>query len=112
MLKILLSVAAEKDLAIIILDVKMRSLYGAMRRRVYIELPRQDPKYGSGDLMGKLQKAMYGTRDAPQIRGGGEGADGVDGLPRESTSSYTLLDSGTKEHGRGARRRLLVHREH
>jgi hypothetical protein len=50
-----------------ILDVKCAFLYGSMRRRVYIELPRQDPRHGSGDTVGLLKKAMYGTRDAPQI---------------------------------------------
>ena len=28
---------------------------------------KQDPKHGAADLVGLLQKAMYGTRDAPQI---------------------------------------------
>ena len=50
------------------LDVKCAFLYGIMPRRVYIELPRQDPEYG-GMKVGMLQKAMYGTRDAPQIWG-------------------------------------------
>ena len=49
-----------------LLDVKCAFLYGVMSRRVYIELPRQDPRYGSG-AVGLLQKAMYGTQDAPQI---------------------------------------------
>ena len=34
---------------------------------MYIELPHTDPKYGDGTLVRKLKKAMYGTRDAPQI---------------------------------------------
>ena len=50
-----------------VMDVKCAFLHGVCRRRIYIELPRQDPKHGAADLVGLLQKAMYGTRDAPQI---------------------------------------------
>ena len=32
---------------------------------MYIELPAEDPMSEEGDLVGKLDKAMYGTRDAP-----------------------------------------------
>ena len=52
---------------IMIMDVKAAFLYGECRRKIYIELPTQDPCYGDGGLVGKLRKAMYGTRDAPQI---------------------------------------------
>ena len=48
------------------LDVKSAFLYGAARRKIYIELPSADPKAG-GDKVGVLRKALYGTRDAPQI---------------------------------------------
>ena len=41
-------------------------LDGVCRRRICIELPRQDSKQGAADLVGQLHKAMYGTRD-PQI---------------------------------------------
>lgn len=43
--KLLLSVAADRDLATMLLHVKCASSYGAMRRNVYIELHRQDPKW-------------------------------------------------------------------
>ena len=59
--------AAKGGRGIMVMDVKCAFLYGDCRRRIYIELPRQDPKHGAGDLVGRLQKAMYGTRDAPQI---------------------------------------------
>ena len=52
---------------VMILDVKCAFLYGRMRRTVYIELPHQDPKSKNGNLVGRLLKAMYGTRDAPLI---------------------------------------------
>ena len=47
------------------LDVKSAFLYGAARRKIYIELPSADPQHGS-DKVGLLRKALYGTRDAPQ----------------------------------------------
>jgi hypothetical protein len=34
---------------------------------VYIEPPPEDPNYRCGKYYGLLEKAMYGTRDAPQI---------------------------------------------
>ena len=50
-----------------ILDVKCAFLYCQMKRTVYIELPRQDPRWAEGGVVGVLRKAMYGTRYAPQI---------------------------------------------
>ena len=57
----------EGGRGIMVMDVKCAFLYSVCRRRIYIELLRQDPKHGAADLVGLLQKAMYGTRDAPQI---------------------------------------------
>ena len=54
----------KRTLAII--DVKCAFLYGDVRRKIYIELPSQD-EHSGGDTVGILKKAMYGTRDAPQI---------------------------------------------
>ena len=50
-----------------VLDVKCAFLYGQIRRRVYIELPQQDSRSADKSVVGVLRKAMYGTRDAPQI---------------------------------------------
>ena len=52
---------------LMLLDVKKAFLYGHIRRNVYIELPDEDPMSKSGELVGKLDKAMYGTRDAPAM---------------------------------------------
>ena len=48
-------------------DVKTRqpSWYGDARRSLYVELPPGDPLTASGRYVGKLERAMYGTRDAP-----------------------------------------------
>lgn len=86
--KLFWSVAAEKDLAIILLDVKCAFLQAAMRRNVYIKLPRQDPTYGDGHLMGKLKKALRGTRDAPQFWGDCQG----DGVHCERVAPVRLLE--------------------
>ena len=48
------------------LDVQSAFLYGEARRIIYIELPTADPQFG-GSKVGMLHKALYGTRDAPQI---------------------------------------------
>merc|ERR1711994_864042 len=50
-----------------LLDVKKAFLYGNIQRRVYIELPLEDEGREGGQMMGLLNKAMYGLRDAPQV---------------------------------------------
>lgn len=56
-----------KDYRLLVADVKTAFLYGAAKRDIYIELPPEDPRSKSGRFVGKLRKAMYGTRDAPQV---------------------------------------------
>ena len=53
--------------SIMLADVKTAFLYGAARRSLYVELPPEDPLAASGQHVGKLERAMYGTRDAPMI---------------------------------------------
>ena len=70
-IRILLSILSkrafsEEDMGAMNLDVKGAFLYGKTKRNVYIWLPPEDPRRQEG-LMGKLNKAMYGTRDAPQV---------------------------------------------
>ena len=56
----------EENIGGMVIDVKGAFLYGKTKRNVYIWLPSEDPNSKLG-LMGKLDKAMYGTRDAPQV---------------------------------------------
>ena len=49
------------------LDISCAFLYVSAERELYIELPEEDPLAESGDFVGRLQKALYGTRDAPQL---------------------------------------------
>ena len=69
----LLSIAASQGKnrpghhQVMLLDVKKAFLYGNIQRRVYIELPQEDEKREGGQMMGLLNKAMYGLRDAPQV---------------------------------------------
>ena len=53
--------------SIMVADVKTAFLYGDARRSLYIELPPEDPMSKTGQYVGKLNRAMYGTRDAPMI---------------------------------------------
>ena len=53
--------------SIMLADVKTAFLYGDARRSLYVELPSEDPLPASGRYVGKLERAMYGTRDAPMI---------------------------------------------
>ena len=57
----------KEGMELMVLDVKCAFLYGKIVRPVYIELPGQDPMSLDPFVVGKLEKAMYGTRDAPQI---------------------------------------------
>ena len=52
---------------LMIVDVKRAFLYGKTKRHVYIKLPAEDPRSHEKGVLGRLRKAMYGTRDAPQI---------------------------------------------
>ena len=53
------------DTTLMCLGIKRAFLYGDIERDVYIELPPEDPKSG-GNIVGRLLRTMYGTRDAPQ----------------------------------------------
>ena len=70
-MRMLLSEAASRGregvrkTKLMVLDIKKAFLYGEMRRSVYIELPPEDPRSEGGQYVGKLRRAMYGTRDAP-----------------------------------------------
>ena len=50
-----------------VMDVKGAFLYGHARRRIYIELPETDPAAKDGSMVGIIERALYGTRDAPQL---------------------------------------------
>ena len=52
---------------LMVLDVKRAFLYGDTLRDVYIRLPVEDPRSQEPGVLGKLDKAMYGTRDAPMV---------------------------------------------
>jgi hypothetical protein len=58
--------AWKKGHTLMVLDVSCAFLYAPIKRRIYIELPEEDPQSSSGDVVGQLEKALYGTRDAPQ----------------------------------------------
>ena len=70
-MKLILSVFASEanqlNKKIMIMDAKSAFLYGSVKRDIYIELPSEGLHSRSGRIVGKLNKAMYGTRDAPQI---------------------------------------------
>ena len=51
--------------SIMLADVKTAFLCGDGRTSLYVELPPEDPLSASGRYVGKIERAMYGTRDAP-----------------------------------------------
>ena len=50
---------------IAVVDVKRAFLHGVAEREIYIEIPPEDPHYDGGKTIGRLNKTLYGTRDAP-----------------------------------------------
>ena len=48
-------------------DVSCAFLYAKVHREIHIELPAEDPLAVEGKYVGRLKKALYGTRDAPQL---------------------------------------------
>ena len=67
-LRIIVSDAAtisggDKARELMVNDVRRAYFYAKINRDVYIELPPEDPDYGS-DKIGKLRLCLYGTRDA------------------------------------------------
>jgi hypothetical protein len=66
-LKILMGVAAsDKRLHVMLSDVKRAYFHAAAQRELYVEIPREDPDW-SPDAIGKLNLALYGTRDAAKL---------------------------------------------
>ena len=53
--------------SILLTDVKTAFLYGDAMRSFYVECPREDPWAACGRYVGKLVRAMHGTRDAAMI---------------------------------------------
>ena len=49
------------------LDVSCAFLYADTARDLFIEIPEGDTRAGQPDLVGRLRKALYGTRDAPAL---------------------------------------------
>ena len=68
-LKLILGHAAgrEKDgIHIMMSDVKRAYFHAKAKREIYVQLPREDPHWGP-DLVGRLNLALYGTRDAAAL---------------------------------------------
>ena len=55
--------------SIVLADVKTAFLCGDARRSLYVELPPGCPLAASGRCVGKLERAMHGTRDADDLAG-------------------------------------------
>ena len=47
-----------------VLDVKRAHFYARAVRRVFIEMPTEDPRNTGGDRTAELRYSLYGTQDA------------------------------------------------
>jgi len=59
-------VVGNKCYKLMVLDVKRAFLYGEIEEEIFIDLPNEDKMKQAG-YVGRLRKAMYGTRSAPQV---------------------------------------------
>ena len=50
-----------------LLDVTAAFLYGDCERPLFMELPQEDARSSNPNLVARLIKSLYGTRDAPQL---------------------------------------------
>ena len=57
---------ASQGHILMVLDMKPAFLYRETKRAIYLELPDADRNGRNPLLVGKLHKALCGTRDAPQ----------------------------------------------
>ena len=57
--------AQEDDtrMGIMLVDIKRAHFHAAAQRRLFVELPPEDPRYGENDLCGELLQSLYGTRE-------------------------------------------------
>ena len=68
--RLLVSMAATCRLnqwGLMALDVSCAFLFTECERRLYIELPSADPESKTSEYVRRLRKALYGTREAPQL---------------------------------------------
>jgi len=63
-LKILIGMAAARRWRLVHIDVRRAYFNAAVLRDVFVELDKRDKMKGEENMVGKLQFAMYGTRDA------------------------------------------------
>ena len=66
-LRMILSRAATDDgvpRELMVNDVARAYFHAKCTRDIYVELPEEDEQFGIGDMVGKLNLCLYGTRDA------------------------------------------------
>ena len=63
-LKVLLAMAASHRWALKHIDVKRAYFHAKALREIYVEIDDKDKEEEEGDVVGRLNYAMYGTRDA------------------------------------------------
>ncbi len=57
----------QEDWVMATADVSTAVLYGFIERPVFVELPSEDVASKDPNMVGQLVRALYGTRDAPNI---------------------------------------------
>ena len=56
----------EESHVLMFLDITRAHPHCDMKRKLWIRLPKEDPKSGDPDVCAQLLKSMYGARDAGQ----------------------------------------------
>ena len=55
---------SEERHGILVMDVRRAHFYAAAQRKIFIELPAEDPRSQDPEVCGELLQSLYGTRDA------------------------------------------------
>ena len=98
----------DDGLCLMSIDVSRANFYARSKRRVFIDLPAEDPRAGEPGLCGELERKMYGTYDIAALWGEDYSGHLVDGGVRQGRGFALHLPAPEERHSDdGAQRRLL-----
>ena len=65
-LRCVLALAAQFDMELVQMDVKIAFLHGDLQEEIYMQQPEGFEEEGKDKLVCKLKKSLYGLKQAPR----------------------------------------------